>query len=129
MSRCRICEEDSSQSWRCCSAALAVAVSAWSVQVFLPLRGDQDRSPRERTRSPLARARTERCGGFEFRLRGSSLAITFLSYLSDRVSDAVLDMREGLRSITIEPKRNGVAAPYPSKRRALGCVVSSRCKQ
>src|SRR5712675_2867225 len=91
MSRCRICEEDSSQSWRCCSAALAVAVSAWSVHVFLPLRGDQDRSPRERTRSPLARARTERCGGFEFRLRGLSLAITFLSYLSDRVCDAVLD--------------------------------------
>src|SRR5258708_27849080 len=99
MSRCRICEEDSSQSWRCCSAALAVAVSAWSVHVFLPLRGDQDRSPRERTRSPLARARTERCGGVELLLRGLFLAITFLSYLFDRASDAFLALPEVPRSI------------------------------
>src|SRR5258707_11963339 len=78
MSRCHISEEDSSQSWRPCSAALAVAVSAWIVKVFLPLPGDQDRSPRERTRSPLDRERIERCSGFEFHLAVLSSAITFL---------------------------------------------------
>src|SRR6266852_6814483 len=78
MSRCHICEEDSSQSWRPGSAALALPRSAWLVQLFPPLRGGQDRSPRERTRSRLDRARIERYWGFEFRLSEWSSAITFL---------------------------------------------------
>src|SRR5260370_8506474 len=83
MSQCHICEEDSCQLWRPCSAALAVEVSAWIVQVFLPLPGEQDRSPPERTRSPLDRHRIER-RGFEFRLAGLPSPITFLPIFPTR---------------------------------------------
>jgi len=59
---------------------------------------------------------------------GVVLAITSF-YLSDRVSDAVLDMPEGHASITIEPKRNGVARCVPFEAATPGLLVSSRCKQ
>ncbi len=118
MSRCHICEEDSSQSWRPCSEALALAASACIVQLFLPL----DRSPRQRTRSPLDWARIERCWGFEFRLSEWSSAITFLSYLSDRICDATaLTQLEGA-----DAARPGTEDPSVPE---AATVESRQCKQ